>query len=63
MYLLVIFFPIISAFILGFFGRFIGDKGAAIISTTCIFLAFLTSLLIFYEVALLNSVCLIKITP
>lgn len=63
MYLLVIFFPIISAFILGFFGRFIGRKGAAILSTTCIFLAFITSLIIFYEVALLNSVCLIKLTP
>ena len=61
MYLLVIFFPIMGALIAGLFGRFVGRYGSIIISTTCMFLSFLISLFIFYEVSLSNSVCLIKL--
>jgi NADH-quinone oxidoreductase subunit L len=61
MYLLVIFFPIFGALIAGFFGRFVGRYGSIIISTSCMFLSFLTSLFIFYEVSLSNSVCVIKL--
>ena len=54
MYLSIIFFTLISSFSVGFFGRFLGFQGAAILSTSCLVLAFLVSLLIFYEVALIG---------
>ena len=61
MYLLVIFFPMMGSLISGLFGRFVGRFGSVVITTSCIFLSFLTSLFIFYEVSLSNSVCLIKV--
>lgn len=61
MYLLVIFFPLIGSILSGFFGRFLGHKGSSIISTGCLFLSFLVSLLIFYEVSLSNSITIIKL--
>jgi NADH-ubiquinone oxidoreductase chain 5 len=62
MYLLVIFFPIMGALIAGFFGRYVGRYGSIIISTSCMFLSFIVSLFIFFEVSLSNSVCMIKLT-
>lgn len=61
MYLLVIFFPLIGSIISGFFGYFIGRKGSIIISTSCLFFSFIISLLIFFEISLLKSVCIIKL--
>jgi NADH:ubiquinone oxidoreductase subunit 5 (subunit L)/multisubunit Na+/H+ antiporter MnhA subunit len=61
MYLLVLFFPILGAFISGIFGRFIGRTGSIIITTTCLFFSFLISLFIFFEVGLSNSICVIKL--
>lgn len=37
-----------------------GSKGVIFITTFCLFLAWLCSLFIFYEVALHNSICVIK---
>jgi NADH-ubiquinone oxidoreductase chain 5 len=54
MYLSIIFLTLISSLSLGFFGRFLGFQGAAILSTSCLVLAFLVSLFIFYEVALVG---------
>ena len=54
MYLTIIFLTLISSFSVGFFGRFLGFQGAAILSTSCLVLAFLVSLFIFYEVALVG---------
>jgi len=43
MYILVLFIPLLSAIIAGFFGRYIGEKGAAFITTGCIFISALLS--------------------
>ena len=51
MYLSIVFLTLISSLSVGFFGRFLGFYGAAIFSTSCLVLAFLVSLFIFYEVA------------
>jgi len=61
MYLLVLFFPILGSLITGIFGRFLGRQGSIILTTTCLFLSFLTALFIFYEVGLSNSICVIKL--
>lgn len=61
MYLLVIFFPLLGSLITGLFGRFLGRQGSIILTTGCLFLSFLTSLFIFYEVGLSNSICIIKL--
>ena len=63
MYLLIIFFPLMGAFLTGFFGRFFGRIGSIFITTICLFISFLLSLFIFFEVGLSNSVCNIKILP
>ena len=49
MYLSIVFLPLIGALITGFFGRFFGYYGACLLSTTCVFLSMVLSLLSFYE--------------
>lgn len=61
MYVLVVFLPLASAFVVGLFGRHLGKKGAAILSSSCIGLSFLVSTFIFYEVALSGSKANIKL--
>jgi len=61
MYLLIIYLPFLGAFIAGFFGRFLGSFGASFITTTCLFISFLLSLLIFYETALIGCYTYIKL--
>ena len=63
MYLLVLTLPLLSTISAGLFGRWIGGRGAGIITTSCIFATFCTSLMIFYEVALLKTPCLITLNP
>lgn len=60
MYLLIIFFPLFGAFCSGFLGRFIGRFGSIFLTTFCIFLSFIVSLFIFYEVCLNGSICQLK---
>jgi NADH-ubiquinone oxidoreductase chain 5 len=54
LYLTVVFLTLISSLSVGFFGRFLGFYGAAMLSTSCLVLAFLVSTFIFYEVALVG---------
>lgn len=61
MYLLLIFLSIIGSCLAGFFGRYLGSYGAAIITTSCLFLSFLISIFAFYEVALNGCFVYIKL--
>ena len=63
MYLLTLFFPIISFLILATTGRYLGTKNSIKIALTCLGSTFLVSLNAFYEVALKGYVCVIKLTP
>lgn len=60
MYLFLIFLPLLGSLLAGFFGRFLGFRGACIISTSSVFASFLMSCVAFYEVALLSCSCYIK---
>ena len=57
MYLLIVFLPIIGSFVSGFFGRFVGRKGAVLISTGCTMTSSFFSVLCFYEVGLCSCPC------
>lgn len=61
MYLLVLAIPALSAFVTGFFGKLLGKNGVQILNISCMFITFLISSLIFYEVALLRYTCLIDL--
>lgn len=62
MYLLVIFLPLLSSITAGLFGRYIGPKGASLITVSCLFTTFGISLLIFYEVGLIGCCTYINLT-
>ncbi|CAL9070197.1 unnamed protein product (mitochondrion) [Musa banksii] len=51
MYLLIVFLPLLGSSLAGFFGRFLGSEGTAIITTTLVSLSSIFSLIAFYEVA------------
>nr|YP_010619999.1 NADH dehydrogenase subunit 5 [Tayloriella tenebrosa]WAX04012.1 NADH dehydrogenase subunit 5 [Tayloriella tenebrosa] len=61
MYLLIIFLPLFSSISLGFFGRLIGFYGSTIISIICLFLSFLVSIFIFFEIGLNGHIIYIDI--
>jgi len=63
MYLNILFLPLISSFSGGILGRFLGPKGAGIITTSCIFFTFLISLFSFFEIGIANSTCSVKMSP
>nr|YP_008816167.1 NADH dehydrogenase subunit 5 [Roya obtusa]YP_009755755.1 NADH dehydrogenase subunit 5 [Roya anglica]AGZ90377.1 NADH dehydrogenase subunit 5 [Roya obtusa]QIQ22994.1 NADH dehydrogenase subunit 5 [Roya anglica] len=63
MYLLIITFPLLGSLVSGIFGRNLGSRGAAIVTTTCVFISALLSCVAFYEVALQASTCYIKLGP
>ena len=52
MYLLLVFLPLIGSLSAGFFGRFLGTKGAQIVTTTCLGLSALLSWYAFMEVGI-----------
>jgi NADH-ubiquinone oxidoreductase chain 5 len=54
MYLLIVFLPLLSSLIAGFFGRHLGPKGSSILTVSFLFFTFFISLISFYEVAILN---------
>jgi proton-translocating NADH-quinone oxidoreductase chain L len=60
MYLSIIIMPLISFLTTTFFGRFLGQKSLCFLSISCIFLAFLSALFIFYEVCLCKAFCSVK---
>nr|YP_009672656.1 NADH dehydrogenase subunit 5 [Dictyopteris divaricata]QDB64141.1 NADH dehydrogenase subunit 5 [Dictyopteris divaricata] len=52
MYLNIIFLPLFGSMASGFFGRFLGGKGAGIVTTFSVFFSWILSCLSFYEVGL-----------
>lgn len=63
MYLLIVFLPLLGSSVAGFFGRFLGSEGTAIITTTCVSFSSILSLIAFYEVAPGASACYLRIAP
>jgi NADH-ubiquinone oxidoreductase chain 5 len=63
MSLLIIGLPLISSFISGFFGRYIGRKGSVILTCVLMGITFCLSLILFYEVAICKSSVNIKLFP
>ena len=63
MYLLIIAFPLLGSIFTGFFGRFLGFRGAAVITIGCVSVSALLSIIAFYEVALSGSPCSIQLAP
>ncbi|YP_009532844.1 NADH dehydrogenase subunit 5 (mitochondrion) [Glycine soja] len=63
MYLLIVFLPLIGSSFAGFFGRFLGSEGSAIMTTTCVSFSSILSLIAFYEVAPGASACYLRIAP
>ena len=57
MYLLIIVLPLMASLVAGLLGRFLGYRGAAVITTLSVFLSTLLSALAFYEVALSGVSC------
>ena len=63
MYLLIVFLPLLGSSVAGFFGRFLGSEGSAIITLTCVSFSSLLSVIAFYEVAPGASACYLRIAP
>ena len=63
MYIPLVFLSFIGFCIAGLFGRPIGPKGSAIITTGCLATSFLLSAFAFYEVGLMGSVVYIRLAP
>nr|QFQ52391.1 NADH dehydrogenase subunit 5 [Paramoeba aparasomata] len=61
MYLTVILLPLLNFLIVILFGRFLGNKGSQIFIVINMFINFLLSYFIFYEVSLKGSVCFLKL--
>ena len=47
MYLLIVFLPLLSSLIAGFFGRHLGPKGSSILTVSFLFFTFFISLISF----------------
>jgi proton-translocating NADH-quinone oxidoreductase chain L len=63
MYLLIILLPLLGFMSAAGFGRFLGMRGAALVTTTCLALCAFLSCLAFYEVGLCQSPCYIQLAP
>ena len=61
MYMVILFLPLLSAFISGLFGRKIGVKGSGILTSSCITLTIFISCFIFYETTLNFSTTYLKL--
>ena len=61
MYLPLIFLSLIGFCTAGLFGRRIGPKGSALITTSCLIISFFFSLFAFYEVGFMGSVVYIRL--
>jgi NADH-ubiquinone oxidoreductase chain 5 len=61
MYVPLVFLSLVGYCITGLFGRHIGPKGSALLTTSCLFTSFLLSLFAFYEVGLMGSFVYIKV--
>lgn len=63
MYLLIVTLPLLGCATAGFFGRFLGSRGAAIVTTSCVGTSFFLSTIAFYEVALGGCACTLQFAP
>ena len=63
MYLLIILMPLLGSVFTGFFGRFIGFRGAALITTSSVGISVFLSGIAFYQVALLGNRVSIELSP
>lgn len=63
MYLLSLILPVTSFLILGFFGRFIGRVGSAVLSTTLVGVSAAIAVVSFYEVALCGGIVRFQLAP
>jgi NADH-ubiquinone oxidoreductase chain 5 len=63
MYLLIVFLTLASSLTVGFFGRFFGFYGSAMLATSCLIVAFFISLFLFYEVAFVGCFSYLKFIP
>merc|ERR1711957_512391 len=63
MYIPLVFLSFFGFSVTGLFGKHIGPKGAAIITTSCLILTFFQSLFAFYEVGLMGSPVYIRLAP
>ncbi len=61
MYLLILVIPLLGAFITGFGGYFLGSRGASFFAPICLAICWFLCLISFYEVALAQSPCYLKI--
>ena len=61
MYILVLTAPLWGALGAGWFGRKIGEKGAGVVTSSCLIISLSWSLLIFYETSLNSSTTYIKL--
>ena len=61
MYIPLVFLSLTGYCITGLFGRHIGPRGAAIVTTSCLFFSFCLSLFAFYEVGLMGSPVYIRL--
>lgn len=62
MCLTLIFLVFIGSCLAGIFGKYLGARGSAFITVLCLFICFVLSLLVFYEVSLLNCPVFIKLS-
>jgi NADH-ubiquinone oxidoreductase chain 5 len=63
MYLTIIFLPLFGSIVAGLFGRYVGAKGATLVTTSCLFLALFLSFFAFYEAGLCGAPTHIKLFP
>jgi proton-translocating NADH-quinone oxidoreductase chain L len=61
MYLLIVFLPLLGFLSAALFGRFIGAKGAVLITNSCLFFTHFLCQLAFMEVVFFQSPCYIKL--
>lgn len=61
MYFLILILPIFSAFISGFFAKWLGNLGNSFLSIVILFITWLLSLYIFYEITISQAIISIKI--
>ena len=52
MYLCLFLLPLYGSFVAGFFGRFLGTRGSAMVTCSCVIVSFVLSVFGFYEVGL-----------
>nr|QWK44972.1 NADH dehydrogenase subunit 5 [Protohalopteris sp.] len=61
MYLNIVFLPLFGSIAAGFFGRFLGGKGAALITTSTVSISWFFSFIVFYEVGLCSCPTFLKL--